>query len=213
MDFIDPPTRRKKVQPALSPQEMFELLKNVQNSRDRALISLIIDSGPRITEALTLKKQSIFDGYIVVDGKEGERKIPISEETRLQLLALVNSDGKSDYVFSGQRGHLTSSGAYHIIAKYMRQAHISAPKLGPHRLRHAFGKNYIENGGDLRSLQKIMGHADMKTTQIYVNLAEKAIIAKHHQFTPLRSIQAAAQYTLLDSKEVLMEAEAILKIK
>ena len=214
MDLIDPPTRRKKVRPTLSSQEMNHLTSHAQNLRDRALLSLFIDSGPRASEAASLRKQNIFEDYIKVDGKSGERQIPISEETRRLLLTLVNTNGKSDYVFTNQRGlPLSRHGVYWIVRGYMTTVGINRPKVGPHRIRHAFGKHYIKNGGDTRSLQKIMGHANIATTEIYVELASEEIVAKHHQFTPLRSAHAAAQESFFDSEQALKEAEAILTKK
>ncbi len=210
MDLIDPPTRRKKVKPTLSSQEMNQI-SQAQNLRDRAVLILFIDSGPRVGELASLLKQNIFEDYIKVDGKSGEREIPISEETRQLLLALSSSNGATDHVFMGQRGPLTTSGIYRLVHKYMREANISGPKLGPHRIRHAFGKHYIKNGGDTRSLQKIMGHANIATTEIYIELASEEVVAKHHQFTPLRSTHAAAQQSFFDKDQAIKEAEEILK--
>jgi len=210
IDFIDPPTRRKKIRPTLSSQEMMLLLNQPQSLRDRAVLSLFIDSGARCAEAASLRRQNIFEDYIRVDGKTGEREIPISEETRRLLLMLTANDGDSDYVFQGQRGPLTRWGIYRIVKVHMQKAGITGPKLGPHRLRHAFGKHYIKNGGDTRSLQKIMGHASISTTEIYVELSRDDIVAKHHQFTPLRSAQAAAQGNIFAYSSALEEAEAIL---
>ena len=193
MDFIDPPTRRKKVRPTLSGHEMMRLMNQAKTLRDKAIISLFIDTGARCGEAASLRKQNIFDDYIKVDGKSGQREIPISEETRRILLALVATDGKSDYVFLGQRGPLTTSGIYRVV-------------------RHAFGKQFINNGGDTRALQKIMGHANITTTEIYVELSQEEIRAKHHQFSPLRSVYAAAQCNMFGSElsSAIKEAEAIL---
>jgi len=212
MDLIDPPKRRKKVRPTLSSWEMMQLTQ-AQSLRDRAILSLFIDSGPRVGEVASLRKQNIFEDYIKVNGKNGEREIPISEETRRLLLALAESNGATDHVFMGQRGPLTTSGIYRLVQKFMRKANISGPKLGPHRIRHAFGKHYIKNGGDTRSLQKIMGHANIATTEIYVELASEEIVAKHHQFTPLRSTHAAAQQSFFDTDKAkaIKEAEAILE--
>ncbi|GAI07710.1 unnamed protein product, partial [marine sediment metagenome] len=212
MDMIDPPTRRKKVRPTLSSQEMNQLTSHAQSLRDRALLSLFIDSGLRASEAACLRKQNIFEDYIKVDGKSGERQIPISEETRCLLLALVNTNGTGDYVFTNKRGlPLTRHGIYWIVRGYMRKAGINRPKLGSHRIRHAFGKHWIKNGGDTRSLQKIMGHSNISTTELYVELDNDEIVAKHHQFTPLRSTHAAAQGSFLDKAQAVREAEAILK--
>ena len=212
MDLLDPPMRRKKVRPTLSSQEMNQLLQ-APILRDRAALSLFIDNGARVGEVASLRKQNIFEDYIKVNGKSGEREIPISEETRRLLLSLASSNRTTDHVFIGQRGPLTTSGIYRLVQKYMRKANISGPKLGPHRIRHAFGKHYIKNGGDTRSLQKIMGHANITTTEIYVGLASEEIIAKHHQFTPLRSTHAAAQESFFDKDKAVKEAEEILAQK
>lgn len=211
MDLISPPSRRTKVRPTLSAQEMMLLLRQAESLRDRAILSLLIDSGPRSGEVISLRRRNIFEDYIKVDGKTGEREIPISDETRRLLLALASGNGKDDFVFHSQRGTLTPSGMYQIVQKHMLKAGITGPKLGPHRCRHAFGKNFIKNGGDTRSLQKIMGHANISTTEIYVDLSRDDIVAKHHLYTPLRSVQAAAQYSFLDKALVIKEAEAILE--
>jgi len=212
IDFVDAPRRRKKVRPTLTSQEMMQLLYQAQSLRDRAILSLFIDSGARCGEAASLRKQDIFEDQIKVDGKTGQREIPISDETRRLLLALVADDGNTEFVFRGQRGEpLTTSGIYQLVKRHMRKAGITGSKLGPHRIRHGFGKLWIKNGGDTRSLQEIMGHASISTTEIYVTLSRDEIVAKHHQFTPLRSAHAAAQESFFDKTKVLAEAEAILE--
>lgn len=214
MDFVDPPRRRKKVRPTLTSLEMMQLLYQAQSLRERAILSLFIDSGARCGEAASLRKRDIFDDYIKVEGKTGQREIPISDETRRLLLALVaDDDDDTEFVFRGQRGPLTPSGIYQLVKRHMRKAGITGSKLGPHRIRHAFGKHYIKNGGDTRSLQEIMGHASISTTEIYVTLSKDEVVAKHHKFTPLRSAHTAAQESFFDKSEVLKEAEDILQRK
>jgi integrase/recombinase XerD len=117
-------------------------------------------------------------------------------------------------VFMGQRGPLTYSGIYRIVNKHLKEAKVSPPKMGPHRLRHAFGKNYILAGGDTRSLQEIMGHEDISVTEEYVELSRAELMAKHHRFTPLRSVQAATQGSLFpdeETRQAVEEAEKIVK--
>ena len=214
MDLIDPPARHKKIKPSLTARELMMLLAKPPGVRDMALLTLFVDSGCRAGEAASLRKQNIFDGYVVVDGKTGQRFAFISEETRRLLLNLVaNNNGRSDYVFLGQRGALTTSGIYRVVKKHLRAADITPPKMGPHRLRHAFGKNYILNGGDTRSLQEIMGHENISVTEEYIELTREEIQAKHHRFTPLRAAHAAAQSSMFTddaARKVLAEAEEIL---
>ncbi|GAI85846.1 unnamed protein product, partial [marine sediment metagenome] len=118
------------------------------------------------------------------------------------LLALIAIDGKSELVFPGSGGKPYSRhSVYRLIRKLMKQADIQGPKLGPSRLRHAFGKGYLVNGGDIRSLQQILGHANITTTEKYASLNLNDVITKHHQFTPLRSAHAAAQGSFLDTSQ------------
>lgn len=209
--------KSKKNRATLEPDEEMRLLESVPeaNLRDRVILTLFIDSGIRSSELAGLRPQDIWLETVYVRGKSGEREAPISEETRRLLLALIATNGKSEYVFNGHKGPLTRNGIYRTVSAYMRKAGINGPKLGPHRIRHAFGKGFLVNGGDLRSLQLIMGHERITTTQEYANLAITDIIAKHHQFTPLHSTHAAAQQRFrdMDKDQAVKEAEAILAQK
>jgi integrase/recombinase XerD len=212
MKKVAPPRCPRKVMATLEPEEMMRLLLSSSSSslRDGVLLTLLIDTGMRTGEAAGLRKQDIKPSTVRVTGKTGEREIPISEETRRLLLTLIAQD-KGEYVFNGHKGPLGRHGIYRIVSAYMKKAGISGPKLGGHRLRHAFGKGYLVNGGDLRSLQQIMGHANITTTEKYAALTLDDTIKKHHQFTPLRVVHAAAQESFLDKVRAVEEAEAILK--
>ncbi len=210
-ELMDPPKRRKKIQPTLEPSQMMMLSIYADSRRDRAILCLLFDCGIRATELVTLQKQCISDDYILVNGKEGQRIVPISEETRSMLLSLAITE--SDYIFRGQRGNrLTASGLYRIVRKYMDRIGVIGNKRGPHRLRHSFGKSFLENDGEIRTLQKIMGHVNISTTEIYSNLATKAIIAQHHQHTPLRAIHAAAQGNMFNGNKPPTEKKPTTKV-
>ncbi|GAH65663.1 unnamed protein product, partial [marine sediment metagenome] len=129
---------------------------------------------------------------VVVYGKTGWREVPISEETR-RLLLQVAAKSPDEHVFHGHKGPITRFCIYRTVREHMEKAGIKGPKLGPHRIRHAFGKNYLTEGGDLRSLQEIMGHTDIKTTQKYAALNLTDIIKKHRKFTPPRLRRSSGQ--------------------
>ncbi|MFA5186477.1 MAG: tyrosine-type recombinase/integrase, partial [Patescibacteria group bacterium] len=210
-DEATPPRCPNKVMASLDAEDMHRLLHAASKPRDRALLILLIDTGLRSSEAASLRVRDIREGTILVQGKSGQRLVPTSEETRRTLLALA--EGSLDgYVFHGERGRLTRGGVYNIVRAAMERAGISGPKLGAHRIRHAFGRGYLVNGGDVHSLQRIMGHSNMATTQKYLALSPSEIVEKHHQFTPLKAVRAAAQ-TRLFAEEVVAEAEAILQRK
>jgi site-specific recombinase XerD len=200
MDKVSAPRCPRIVMPTLEPTELMQLLfHSTLNARDRALLTLLVDSAARATEIATLRWQDIGTDTIMVTGKSGQRVIPISEETKRLLLGLKQPG--SVLVFAGQRGPLTRYGIYHIISRCMREAGIPGPKLGPHRLRHTFGRSYLVAGGDLRSLQVIMGHRNISTTERYSSLAQAEITAKHHRYSPLQTAHAAAQESLVSCRE------------
>jgi len=184
MQYIDAPRVPNKVMPTLEDIDIELLAMRVKQPRDRALIALFIDTGIRATEAIDLRKRDIKPDYILVTGKVGQRKVPISDWVVSLLLDLpVCGNG---YVFQGNKGKLTRSGAYQIVRKYLLAIGITGEKLGPHRLRHTLGRHFLVNGGDIRTLQLIMGHSNIKTTEKYASLAFSDVIPKHHKYTPAK---------------------------
>ena len=208
----DPETAGKPMA-TLEGEEMMRLLLSSSSQRDRAILTLFIDTGMRSGELAGLRKQDVETEIVTVRGKSGKRQIPISEDTRRLLLPLIAEDSEDDYVFHGHKGRLTRNGVYRIVYTHMKRAGIKGPKLGPHRIRHGFGKNYLVNGGDLRSLQLLMGHKRITTTQKYTNLLSKDLIEKHHKYTPLGRLIPQLSFLDADNNLVLKEAEDILARK
>ena len=193
MATIKPPRCPKKVMATLEPEQQLRLLAAAGSDvRTKAIVTLLIDTGIRTSEALGLRRQDIKTRTLVVRGKSGQHEVAMSEETRRLLLTLIN-DSKDEYVFHSRKGVLSRYGMYRILRQFYEKAGIPGPKLGGHRLRHAFGKAWVANGGDLRSLQLQMGHAYISTTEKYCSLSMNDTIAKHERFTPLRSTYAAQQ--------------------
>jgi len=209
MDAINPPRRPKTLMPTLEANELMKLIHSAQDLRDRAILNLTIDSGVRAGEVCSLLKHNIKQETVVVYGKTGWREVPISDETK-RLLLQVAAESPGDHVFHGHKGPITRHLIYAIVRRLMEKAGIKGPKLGSHRLRHAFGKNFLVEGGDLRSLQEIMGHADIKTTEKYASLNLRDIIEKHRKYSPLRAAHAAAQESFFNKDEAVKEAEEIL---
>jgi integrase/recombinase XerD len=209
MDAINPPRRPKTLMPTLEVGELMRLLHSAESLRDRAIITLLVDCGVRAGEVCSLLKCNIKQETIIVQGKVGWREVPVSEEAR-RLLLQVASASPDDYVFHGHKGPITRHLIYAIVRRTLEKADIKGPKLGPHRIRHAFGKNYLVEGGDLRSLQEIMGHADIKTTQKYTALNLTDIVKKHQKFSPLKAAHAAAQESFFEPSQAVKEAEAII---
>ena len=211
METVCAPRRPKTLMPTLEIGELMRLLHSAESLRDRAIITLLVDNGMRAGEVCSLLRHNIKQETVLVCGKTGWREVPISDETR-EFLLQVAAQSPDEHVFhDDHKKPISRFTIYRIVREHMEKAGIKGPKLGPHRLRHAFGKNFLVEGGDLRSLQEIMGHTDIKTTQKYAALNLTDIIKKHQKFSPLKAAHAAAQESLFSKPEVLREAEEILK--
>jgi integrase/recombinase XerD len=173
--------------------------------RDQAMLEVLYAAGLRISELvkLTLTEIDQKAGYVRVIGKGGkERIVPLGEEALLSLekyLTFGRSEflGKevSDTVFLRRlrrdtRGDLTPKprpmsrfNFLQIIRKYAVAGGLSE-KLSPHTLRHAFATHLLNHGADLRSLQMLLGHSDLSTTQIYTHVAKERLKKLHKEHHP-----------------------------
>ena len=210
--FIPPPRRSKAHMPTLEADELLRLFQAAENLVDQAIVTLIIDTGIRVGELCSLVKHNIKSGTIVVFGKTGWREVPVSIETK-DLLGQLAQQSEDDFVFHDSEGKPASKYCiYRLVRRMMERAGIKGPKLGPHRIRHAFAKNFLMQGGDLKSLQEILGHTDMKTTQKYTSLNLNDIIKKHQSYSPLKAVMGAELSDLI-TPEILRQAEEIVRAK
>ena len=207
---IEAPKRFRKLPKMLSRNQM-ELLLNQPDTttdsgvRDRAMLELLYAAGMRVSEMLNLKLHQLQLplGFVVCTGKGSKERIaPVNEsskewmrryidEIRPKLLApkkqnfgtsLRTSDQQK--VFLNQRGKpLSRQGFWKILKAYGRTAGIPQHLLTPHVLRHTFATHLLEGGADLRSVQMLLGHADISTTEIYTHVSREQlqkIYRKHH---------------------------------
>jgi integrase/recombinase XerD len=163
--------------------------------RDRALLELLYASGLRASECLglALGDVSLTGGYVRCTGKAGkERLVPVGEEAlawirqyasaiRPRLLRDRRDPGR---LFLSLRGRaLTRQALWQIVRRAARGAGLRA-RVSPHTLRHCFASHLLEGGADLRSVQTMLGHADISTTQIYTHLPSATVRRMYRQFHP-----------------------------
>ncbi len=172
----------KKPPEVLTVDEVTRLLAQPSGSsnkeiRDKAMLELMYATGIRVSElvSLTVDDVNLQAGYIRCCERGKERIIPIGgaartairqymKQVRPQLLA----DSSSHILFTNINGRpMSRQGFWKLLKKYARQAGIKAD-ITPHTLRHSFAAHLIENGADLRSVQEMLGHSDISTTQIYL---------------------------------------------
>lgn len=176
---IPHPKRPKRLPEILTQEEVKRLLNAVTNTKHRILLEIIYGCGLRVSEAVKLKKTQInFDeGLLTVREGKGRKDryvtLPSSIKDRLRAYFDARSDD-SPYVFNTQRGHLHIKSAQLIVEDAARKAGIKK-KVTPHTLRHSYATHLLEQGTDIRIIQKLLGHSNLKTTQIYTQVSTQLI--------------------------------------
>jgi integrase/recombinase XerD len=162
--------------------------------RDDAMIELLYATGLRVSEltALPLQAVNIEVGYVLATGKgRKQRIIPVGEAALQKIKTYLETargrlakERVSDRIFLNRSGRgLTRQGCWKLMKKYVRRAGIKRP-VSPHMLRHSFATHLLERGADLRSVQAMLGHADLSTTQIYTEVTRHRLKQLHQQFHP-----------------------------
>ena len=159
-----------------------------------ALLEVLYATGLRVSELVGLPVRAVRNdsGVLMVKGKGGkERMVPLSDPARDALeVYQATIDKKSPWLFpaAGKTGHLTRAGFAQALKKLASEACIDPARVSPHVLRHSFASHLLAHGADLRSLQQMLGHADIATTQIYTHVLEerkKALVQKAHPLAKL----------------------------
>ena len=162
--------------------------------RDRAMLETMYASGLRVSElvALALNELDLTTGLVRVTGKGGrERIVPLGEEATSRLRDYLDrarpeltGEQKNGSVFLTRRGKpMTRQAFWQLIKRYTALAGIDTD-LSPHSLRHAFATHLLNHGADLRSVQMLLGHADLSTTQIYTHVARARLQSLHSSHHP-----------------------------
>jgi integrase/recombinase XerD len=197
--IVEAPKGVRKLPAVLSGREVEALLNStldtgLQELRDKAMLELLYATGLRVSELVGLKlgEVNLSAGYLMTLGKGGkERLVPIGESAlRATELYLQKARGEllkeksSPLLFLTRLGGGMSRQAFwNIIKKRALQAGVRT-EISPHTLRHSFATHLLENGADLRSVQIMLGHADLSSTQIYTHVTRERMKKLHAEFHP-----------------------------
>ena len=206
-ELLESPTLGEHLPEVLTTAEVDALdesrdLSKWEGHRNRAIIETLFSCGLRVSELTNLKLSNLYldDGFVRVNGKGSkERLIPVSPRVIKELgwwfddrQQMTIKAGEEDYVFLNRRGaHLTRTMILIMIKQQAKAAGI-LKTISPHTLRHSFATALLEGGADLRSIQAMLGHESIGTTEIYTHIDTKTLrqeILEHHP----RNIKKAAQ--------------------
>jgi integrase/recombinase XerD len=193
------PKLEKKLPVFLNIQEVEKLLEAPNSSslfgqRDRAMLELLYSCGLRVSELINLSYHNINikEEFIRIHGKGNKERILPMGEIAIDYLTAYESNsrpillknGQSDSYFLSNRGKAMSrQNFFYIIKAYATQAGIEKP-LSPHSLRHAFATHLVQKGADLRSVQLMLGHSDISSTQLYTHIQNAQLKAQHEKHHP-----------------------------
>lgn len=182
------PRRIRKLPRTLSPAESERLIEAANGTtprslRDRALVELMYGAGLRVSETIGLARTTVdIDARIVrVLGKgDKERIVPLGRpaaEAVRRYMALgrphLDRSHRPDLFLNARGGALTRAGAFLILRKLAAKAGLEPERVHPHLLRHSFATHLLEGGADLRSVQEMLGHADLSTTELYTHVSDR----------------------------------------
>ena len=198
MDDMELPKLSKSLPTALSKEEVELLLDipltNAYQYRNKAMLELMYSSGLRITELITLGVHDVnleMQTVRVMGKGQKERIIPIGDYATQYLKiyveeyrSLLLKKKETDLLFLNSRGDQLSRQAFFKMIKQLGQMKHIKTNFSPHTLRHSCATHLLENGADLRSIQELLGHSDISTTQIYTHISNQQLKENYTQFHP-----------------------------
>ena len=205
---LDLPKQIKKLPKILSVDQVEKLIKSsredqsINGIRLNTMIEILYATGIRVSELVEMKLSATYaeKNFLLIQGKGNkERLVPISKNTEDRIKdylkirnEFINNDTESKWLFPSKqssKGHITRQRFNQLLQTLCERVNLNNIKISPHKLRHAFATHLLANGVDLRSLQQMLGHADISTTQIYTHVLKdrlKKLVSDNH---PLSKIE------------------------
>lgn len=168
--------------------DVLRRLLAVCSVRDRAILLLMIDTGLRVSEVAALRLGDLRpDGTLKVQGKGSkERIVPVGSTARRAIVHYLGQRGQGrpdDALWLGRKGEISPRGLQHMVRRLKGRVGVTG-RLSPHSLRHTFARSYLVNGGDVFTLQRILGHTSLDMVKRYVALADVDLVTRHAAASP-----------------------------
>jgi len=200
MRLIPIPKGKAKIINTFSSEQIASLLQyctlSLHGHRDIVIILLFLDTGIRVSELIDIELDDVKleDGHILIRNGKGnrERVVPIGSLVQKSLWRYINQYRCQPLIeritklFLGNHGlALTRNGIQQMLRRLALKADISGVRCSPHTFRHTFAKNYLLNGGDIFSLQRILGHSSLASVRGYLNLFANDVKMQHQRYSPV----------------------------
>jgi len=197
-DALYSPKTKKSLPKVLSEEDVLKLLdielKDSFDYRNKAMLEVMYATGIRVSELVNLKLQDVdlSDEVIRINGKGSKQRIvPLGEYATLALKEYINNyrsimlkKYNTDYIFLNNHGKvITRQGFFKIIKEIASKKGINED-ISPHTLRHSFASHLLKYGADLRTIQELLGHSDITTTQIYTHISNEQLKKNYSEFHP-----------------------------
>jgi integrase/recombinase XerD len=206
LELIESPRLGRKLPDTLSLQDIDNLigaidLSKPEGERNRAIVETLYSCGLRVSELISLKISDLFfeEGFVKITGKGNKQRfVPIASLTQRYINSYKNTirnklniaKGFEDTLFLNRRGKGLTRAMIFTIIKDLAVKIDLGKIISPHTLRHSFATHLLENGADLRSIQLMLGHESITTTEIYVHLDRKHLTQVVNSFHPRRNKKA-----------------------
>ncbi|MGL4382510.1 MAG: tyrosine recombinase [Bacilli bacterium] len=198
-DYLILPKNNYQIPTVLTSQQLILLIETFDNTtkqatRNQLMFLFLCYTGLRVSELISLSLDNIYlnDQYLKIVGKGNkERIIPLHDELIIMIHNYLETTRKailgeyeSDYLFTNKQGNkMTRQGFYKIIKKHAVKANLSS-SISPHTIRHSFATNLLNNEVDLRTVQILLGHSDISSTQIYTHINNDKLKSNYHKYHP-----------------------------
>ncbi len=209
LELIETPKTGRKLPDTLALAEIDSLIAAIdlssnEGERNRAMLETLYGCGLRVSELINLKISDLFfeEGFVKITGKGNKQRfVPIGNLTRKYILIYKDTvrthlnvkKGSEDTLFLNRRGNQLTRAMIFTIIKDLAVKIDLNKNISPHTLRHSFATHLLENGADLRSIQLMLGHESITTTEIYVHLDRRFLTQVMHAFHPRKNIDFMEQ--------------------
>jgi len=200
LELIEVPKTGRKLPDTLSTKEIDLLIQAIdlstpEGERNKAMLETLYSCGLRVSELITLKLSDLFfeEGFIKITGKGNKQRFVPVGKTTIKLIGLYANQirvhlsiqkGYEDTLFLNRRGkQLTRAMVFTIIKDLALKINLNKT-ISPHTFRHSFATHLLENGADLRSIQLMLGHESITTTEVYMHLDRKFLSEVLHNYHP-----------------------------